>query len=807
MPKISDALVILGVDKQQLSDTYMTLFGKKLTGQVSQANMKTLQDHFSANPSQSVTAKKTTSQANNKAIKADELSSDSFLSGLWFSHVKEETEEDSREVVKKVAVSSKKKIEIVEETPLVEIQKDDGREAVVIKKSEPIVTKATATIPTQTPEKKFVFKKYSPENKVSESSDQKNSQGIRYFDTLQSKSSFAAKGHSQSRAAVQKAPVVKQEKEAKEAKTSSTLVKKSEIMMGATINVKELSEKMWVPIADLIKKLLANKIVAWVNTSIDYDTAALIALEFDIAVKKESTKVSFDDLAGGNLQSILDIDKDADNLQERAPIVTIMGHVDHWKTSLLDYMRKTVVAKWEVWGITQSIWASAIVHDGKKITFIDTPGHELFTAIRARWAKVTNIVVIVIAADDGIKQQTIEAINHAKEAGVSIIVAITKIDKPAIDIERIKTQITEQGLIPEERWGDVPIVPLSSMTGQWVDLLLDTILLKAHDLKLRYNPSREAVCVVLESNRDTKLWVTTSLVVMTGTLKIWDILVIHDTYGKVRRILDWKGKEVREATGWEPVMILWIPNVVEPWRVWEVVSHEKIASARVQEIKQQTATNNSENALMNFLARANQWDVAQLKLVLRADLRGSLEALKQAVTNIVPPENIEIKIIHSDVGSFTESDLSLGQAAGAILLWFGVSINSSLKKKAEQLKITIKNFDIIYELIDYIESVVTGMIKVEAKEVYVWRLSVLGIFFKREKEMIIGGKVLDGKVTNGAQFRVHRGEEMVATGRVLSLKKETENVDEVSQGHECGMKVKVGKKILEWDELEFFTME
>lgn len=806
MPKISEALATLGVDKQQLSDAYMTLFWKKITSQVSQANMKILQDHFSAGSHSSDV--KRSSKTVNKAIKADELSSDSFLSGLWFSQPKESNDSSDDEVVFEKAVVVKKQSEVVDVVSDHKTEKGEVKEAVVIRKSEtPIVKQSTQS---SVPEKKFVFKKYSAESKSSSSSEQKNSQGIRYFDTAQSKNTFAPKSHVQFQRGVAKTPVVKQEKqekEVKEAKTSSTLVKKSEIIIGSTINVKEFSEKMWVPIADLIKKLLANKIVAGVNTSIDYDTAALIALEFDIAVKKESTKVSFDDLAGGNLQSILDIDKDSDNLQERSPIVTIMGHVDHWKTSLLDYMRKTVVAKWEVWWITQSIWASAIVHDGKKITFIDTPGHELFTAIRARWAKVTNIVVIVIAADDGIKQQTVEAINHAKEAWVSIIVAITKIDKPSADIERIKTQVTEQGLIPEERWGDVPIVPLSSMTGQWVDLLLDTILLKAHDLKLRYNPWREAVCVVLESNRDAKQGVTTSLIVMTGTLKIWDILVIHDTYGKVRRILDWKGKEVREATGWEPVMILWIPNVVEPGRVWEVVAHEKIASAKVQEMKQQTAATSSENALMNFLARANQWDVAQLKLVLRADLRGSLEALKQAVAHIVPPENIEIKIIHSDVGSFTESDLSLWQAAGAVLLWFGVSINSALKKKAEQLKITVKNFDIIYELIDYVESVVTWMIKVEAKELYLGRLSVLGIFFKREKEMIIWGKVIDGKVTNGAQFRVHRGEEMVATGRVLSLKKETENVDEVPQGYECGMKVKVAKKIVEGDELEFFVME
>lgn len=811
MPKIAEVLEQLGCTKDELALAYQKLFAKKLTGQVSAANMKPLKDYFawwsqstsdlSESKSSKWTAKtsKTTKSLSpkdswdaHKVLKAEELfASTSFLSWLGFDTSKKvETSDDDAEELR-VHAPWKLKETVVEEKPVQQQSSHDYSQARVI-------SRATSAQQEQlkqgfNPNKKFQVQKKPEDIKWIQ-------QWIRYFNQNDASKTKRFPDKFQP-----KQQVVQQPKVVKESKTSSTLIKKEDIIMPATITVKELSEKMGVPLADLIKTLLSNKILAWVNTSLDFDTVSLIGMELWVNVKKETTAVAIGDVIEGNLNSILDLDKDSEWLEERAPIVTIMGHVDHGKTSLLDALRKTEVAKGEAGGITQSIGASCITHDHKQITFIDTPGHELFTAIRARGAKVTNVAVIVVAADDGIKQQTVESINHAKEAWVSIIVAITKIDKQENNSEHIKSQLTEHGLVPEERWGDVPVVPVSSMTGQWLDLLMDTILLKAHELNLRYNPKREAVCVVLESHRDSKQGVTTTLLLLTWSLKVWDVLVIKNTYGRVRRMLDRKGKEMKIAYGGQPVLILGIPEVTEPGSIAEVVKNEKIASDRVSAFKKETV--HQTHTLAGLMNKLTQGEHVQLNLILKADTRGSLEALKQAIGSASLPETVEIKVVHSDVGTFSESDLALAQASGALLLGFSIPLHASLKKRAELLQVQMKSFDIIYELIDYLHQLVQGMVIIEQKEVVIGQLKVLGIFYKKEKEMIIGGKVMQWKVRNGAMFRVLRGEEILSTGTVTSLKRDQENVDEVSEGHECGMKVKVGKKIEENDILEFYVME
>ncbi len=608
-----------------------------------------------------------------------------------------------------------------------------------------------------------------------------------------------------------------QEKREKTYKVSDSLKKKWTITVGGSVTVKEFSEKMGIPLPEVMKVLLANKIVKGAQASIDFDTATLIASEFDVIVEKEATVTTVSDVLEVNLQAILEQDKNAADLTSRPPIVTIMGHVDHGKTKLLDHLRKTDVVAGEAGGITQSIWASQITHNGQKITFIDTPWHELFTSIRARGSKLTNIVIIVVAADDGIKPQTVEAINHAKDAGVPIIVAVTKIDLGVNRMEEIKGQLAERGLQPEERGGDTMIIPCSSVTGQWIDDLLDAIILQYEMLELKYSPSRNAVGVVVEAHKDAKQGVTTTLLVMTGTLQVWDIVVVHNTYGKVRRMLDWTGKPIKKVTGGDPVMILGIQELPEPGRVVEVVESEKLATKKIEAISAHEHMFSKEAMLQDIMEKIGKWDNTQLKLIIKADSFGSLEAAKQAAMKISLPENVELKIIHSDVGSVSESDLVFAQASQALVIGFNVSTSTSLKKKADHMGVQVKEYDIIYEFIDYVEKLAIWMIKIEAKEVIIGKLEVLGVFFKKGKEMVFGGRVREGFVSNGARFRVYRPSEPTlddagneipfTTGTITSLQKEQQSVKEVKEGHDCGMKVKVGNKIEIGDMIEFFVIE
>lgn len=600
-------------------------------------------------------------------------------------------------------------------------------------------------------------------------------------------------------------------KVAKEAAVSGNLVKKEEIIIGDSITVKEFSEKMGVSFPELIKKFLQNKIMVNINSSIDFDTANIIGEEFGVKVKKEVTNISVDDMLEGNIGAILAADKDSEKTIKRPPVVTIMGHVDHGKTKLLDYLRKTNVTGGEAGGITQSIGASQIVHNGEKITFIDTPGHELFTSLRARGAKITNIVIIVVAADDGIKQQTVEAINHAKDAGVPIIVAVTKIDKGTNNMEMIKGQLAEHGLTPEEWGGNVPVMPVSSMTGQGIDDLLEMIVLQAEMLDLKYDPTRNGVGVVLEATKDSKQGVLTTILLMTGKLNVGDIIMVHNISGKVKKMLDWNGKETKHVEGGDPVMILGLSDVPEAGRVVEVAANEREAQAKIAKIMEKDKANQNDGSLAQLMSKIQSGDTAQLNLVVKADSYGSLEAVKYSIQNLVCPENIGIKIVHADVGNFNESDLALAQASEGIMLGFNTSFSAALAKKAEQMKVKLKNFDIIYEMNDYLDQILKGMVVIEEKEVYLGKLNLLGIFYKKDKEMIIGGKVIDGEIRNGASFRVTRGEgeeaEIYTQGKITSLKREQENVDKVAVGYECGMKVRVGKKLVEGDVLEFYVME
>lgn len=594
----------------------------------------------------------------------------------------------------------------------------------------------------------------------------------------------------------------------KEASGSANLVKKQEIIISDSITVKEFSEKMGVPLQEVMKKLLENKIMKWVTASLDFDTATLIGSEFNVEVKKKENKLGVETFMSGDLQAILDMDKDAPNLESRPPIVTIMGHVDHGKTSLLDYLRKTTVAEGEAGGITQSIWASVVNYEWKNICFIDTPWHELFTSLRARWAKLTNIAVIVIAADDSVMPQTIESIGHAKDAWVPIIVAITKIDKPGNKIDQIKSDIAKYGLTPEDWGGDVPVIGISSKTGQGIPELLEAILLQSEMLDLKYNPKRSAVGVIVDAHKDPKQWVVSTIIVMTWTMKIGDIIVAYNTYGKIRRMQNRLGKSMVSATGGEPIQILGITELPQPGRIVEVVKNEKEAQDKITLIQDQVKKQNGESVVQQFIAQLQSGShESELRLILKSDGSSSLEALQQAVAGIQLPKNVTLKVVHADVGHFSESDLALAQAAGALLLGFNISMNALLKKKADNMKIEMKNFDIIYELTDYLDKLLLGMVEIEQHEVMFAKLEVLAIFFTKNKDMTIWGKVIYGKLHGKPKFTVLRGEDIWCTGNVVSLHRNKDEVKEVGEGEECGVKVTTGKKIEVWDIIEFSEMQ
>ena len=589
-----------------------------------------------------------------------------------------------------------------------------------------------------------------------------------------------------------------------EYKVSETIVKKDEATIPEKLTVKEFAEKIWVPIWEVIKRFLMNNMMLSLNSDIDFDTASLIAMDFDIKLTKLATTSDTQDLIEWNLQSIMDADRQSDHKQIRPPIVTIMWHVDHGKTSLLDYLRKTAIVDKEHGGITQSIWWSQIDHNGHKITFIDTPWHELFTSLRARGSKITDIVVIVIAADDGVMRQTVEAINHAKDAKVPIIIAITKIDKGIDNTEFIKTQLSEHGLIADDRWWDVPIVKLSSKTWEGVDDLMDNIIVYSELADLQFDPTRGWVWVMLEAKKDIQKWIVTSLILMTGELKVWDIIRAYDTYGKVKKLYNWSNKEIKVAHGWDPVMILWLQDVPEAWRLIEVVKDEKTAREKVETVMQE---NSSNKTLSSLVTKISEWVDTKLNLIIKADSRGSLEALKMTITQIEVPENIEIKVVHSDIWNFFDSDIDFAKASDSVLIWFGVDVSPLLKNKIDNMWLTIKNFKIIYEIIDFLEWLVKWLIKHDPVEVEVGKLEVLWVFFRKWNETIFGGKVKSGKAKNGAYIRVFRWEELIDSGKITSLQKEQTNVDEIWEWHECGMKAKIGKKIEVWDMIDFFIME
>lgn len=794
MPRITDVVKDLWINKDTFSRYYEKVMWKEITSKtvtVSDANLVKIKKLLEKN--WKLWNKKDEKKDSwSGALKADELMWGGFLAWLWFEKkVEDAVEEDDPDEV----------IEDLTEEEKAEVQEYIEREFEPQKKEEPKPKKV---------EKKSTME-VTADDIISHSGRPAPKQ-ITYDKPRYNKPSHGWKSRTDSwkkeEKKEEKTSIVKKPKKAT---TSANLVKKTEIVIDWNISVKEFSEKMWIPLPEVMKVLMQNQMMLWVTANLDFDTASLIAEDLGVVVKKEENQqLDVESFMSWDLQSLLDMDKEASHLEERAPIVTVMGHVDHGKTTLLDYLRKTSVADKEAGWITQGIWASIAECNGKKITFIDTPGHELFTDLRARWAKLTNVAVIVVAADDSVMPQTIESINHAKSAWVPIIIGITKIDKPWKNLEQIKSDLAANGVTPED-WGwDTPVIGISGISGQWIPELLEAILLQSEMLELKYNPDRSAIWVVLDAHKDSKQWVVTSMIVMTWTLNVGDVIVAYNTYGKVKRMQDWTWKTIKSAKGWEPVQILWISELPEAGRMVEVVKNEKEAHNKIDLIQAQETNKWWQSVVQDFLSKLGEGDEmekTELNLILKSDGSSSLEALKQAVAGVQTPDNVDMKVIHTDVWHFSDSDLSLAQASKALILWFNVSINSVLKKKAEQMKIEMKNFDIIYELTNYLTELTQGMIRYEEEEVVIWKLDLMWVFYTKWKEMVVWGKVIEGKVKNKSKFRIIRWDEIIANGEIKSLHKNKDEMKEVQLGDECGMKVKVGKKLEVWDILEFWEMQ
>jgi translation initiation factor IF-2 len=577
------------------------------------------------------------------------------------------------------------------------------------------------------------------------------------------------------------------------------------IEIAEVITVKEFSEKTGLGAAKVIGELMKNGILANINQQIDYDTAQIIADDFGVKIKKKIAQASAEDVFTGNLHALLK-EEDPSLLKARPPIVVVMGHVDHGKTTLLDHIRKSAVAEKESGGITQHIGAYQVELKGKKITFLDTPGHEAFTAMRARGAKVTDIAILVVAADEGVKPQTAEAILHAQDAGVPIIVAINKIDKPGADQSKVKGELGEYDLIPEDWGGKTIMVPVSAKTGEGVEHLLEMILLVADMENLKANPDRAAVGTVIEAHLDQSLGPVATVIVNSGTLKIMNNIVIGGTFGKVKVMKDQNGKSIREAGPSSPVKIAGLEQTPQSGDIFQVVPDEK--TARVQALKVQTlkdADTMAKRGVGEIISQISTGQMKQLKLVLKTDTKGSLEAIKQSISQI-KHEDVGTKIILSGVGAITESDVMMAAAANGIVMGFHTEANANVKRTAEREGVEILNYTVIYKLLDDIKKILTGLLEPEIIETILGRAEIKKIFMTEKKEMIVGCKVISGKIEK-VKVRVFRDDVLVGEGLINSLRKVDQTVSEVLEGNECGIMYTGFLPLKEEDILEAYKME
>ena len=572
------------------------------------------------------------------------------------------------------------------------------------------------------------------------------------------------------------------------------------ILYSQGMTVTDLANALEVGAVEIVKKLMGLGVMASVNQAIDYDSAEVIASEYDKVLKKAETA----DIS--NFENF-EIEDDEKDLVERPPVVTIMGHVDHGKTTLLDYIRKSNVASGEAGGITQAIGAYSVKYKDKSITFIDTPGHAAFTEMRARGASITDIVIIIVAADDGIMPQTKEAIDHAKAAGVPIIVAINKIDKPEANIERVMTGLVENGLTPEEWGGDIIVNKISAATGENVDELLENILLIAEMEGYKANPSRYASGAVIESKKDSKVGSVVTLLIQNGTLRLGDPIVIGNSFGKVRTLKNDLGQNIVEATPSTPVEVTGISEVPSAGDKFMAFESEKQAKQIAEERKlrsREQDTNFSGMSLEDLFGRIQE-GVKEIKVVLKADVNGSLEAVKNSLEKITV-DGVKVNVIRGAVGAITESDIVLASASDAIIIGFNVRGSSKTMDIAKQYGVSIKTYDIIYKVVEDMEKAMKGMLDPEYEEKVTGTLEIRQIFKFSKVGLIAGCHVLSGTIRNNEKARIIRDNVVVYNGSIKSLQHEKDQVKEVKKDMDCGLTLENCQDYKEKDIIEVYDL-
>jgi translation initiation factor IF-2 len=587
------------------------------------------------------------------------------------------------------------------------------------------------------------------------------------------------------------------------------------VELPATITVKELAELLGVNPADVIRELIKSGIFATINQLIDRDTASLVSSElgFEVAEPQAAgvAPVGEDGQEAPSLATKEELftEDDTADLVDRAPIVTVMGHVDHGKTSLLDAIRSTTVAAGERGGITQHIGASEVTRGDRRVVFLDTPGHEAFTAMRARGAKVTDIAVVVVAADDGVMPQTLEAIGHAKAAKVPIIIALNKIDKPDANPDRVKTDLTEAGVVIEEYGGDTPLVPVSAKTRVGLDDLVDMVLLVADLQELKANPKRTAIGTIVEARMDKARGPVGTVLVQTGTLNVGDVIVVGETFGRVRALEDEHGKRIKEAGPATPALILGLSEVPQAGDILRVVADERAARAAVEARTAELAAKGGEGSgratLEDLYRQIQAGQAKELRIVLKADVSGSLGAITHALGQL-PTDEVKLNVLYEGAGEITDNDILLASASNAIVVGFNTTINDTARRMADVEKVDVRLYDIIYQLTDDIEKALSGLLEPEEVEVVEGRAEVRKII-KVGRSVIAGSYVTDGRIVRSGSMRIWRGGKVIATDRIDSLRRFKDDVREVQTGFECGISLASTTDIVEGDILECFTIQ
>jgi len=588
------------------------------------------------------------------------------------------------------------------------------------------------------------------------------------------------------------------------------------IELPGTITVKELAELLGVNPADIIRELIKSGIFATINQLVDRDTASLVAgeLGYEVAETVQATTTTgadgeIDGPVAEATKEVLYEEDDPALLLPRAPIVTVMGHVDHGKTSLLDAIRTTEVAAGERGGITQHIGASEVTHDGKRVVFLDTPGHEAFTAMRARGARVTDIAVVVVAADDGVMPQTLEAISHAKAAKVPIIIALNKIDKPGANPDRVKTELTEAGIVVEEYGGEVPLVPVSAKTRMGLEELIEMILLVADLQELKANPKRAAIGTIVEAQLDKGRGPVATALVQTGTLKVGDIIVVGETFGRVRALENDKGKRVTKAGPSTAVVVLGLAEVPAAGDILRVVGDDKEARTMVESRKAATAARGGEGSgratLEDLYRQIQAGQAKELRVILKADVSGSLGAITHALEQLDQDE-IRLNVLHEGAGDITDNDIMLAAASDAIVVGFSTKITETARRAAETEGVDVRLYDIIYKLTDDIEAALKGLLEPEVVEVVEGRAEVRQVFRVGKSTVIAGSFVTDGRIVRG-NARVWRGGKVIATDKIESLRRFRDDVREVATNYECGIGLAGFHDLQEGDVIECFTSQ